>query len=163
MDGRSTGSKEIESLLKRYIEIQQEEQRLKEEKASLQDALAEYMDRNQQSLWFPVVDNRKLKVRYRTTTSIKYKEDHLRERLGERYSAILTPDIRKIRRKMTAIEEALVPFLRIIGSPSPDRVRESIEKGLVRKEEFESAFEKTTRQYVSVATLEIEEPPAVVL
>lgn len=151
-------STEMESVLRRYIEIQHEENRLKEEKSRLQGVLADHMNNNQQSLWFPVVDGLKLKVSSRTTTSFEYNEELLHKRLGERYSAILAPDIRKIRRNLSAIENALAPVLEIIGSPSQDKVRKSIENGLARKEEFSGAFEKKSRQYISVATMQADKP-----
>lgn len=140
-------------MLRRYLQIQAEEQRLKEEKAALQTSLAGYMDQNQTGIWLPVVDGLKLKVLSRSSVVIEYDETILRERLGERYAAILAPDIRKIRQNLRQVEAVLTPILDIIGSPSPDKVKDSIEKGLTRKEEFVGAFDKTIKHKISVTKI----------
>jgi hypothetical protein len=51
MESTSAVPNEIETLLVRYLAIQQEEQRLREEKTALQGVLAGYLERTGQSLW----------------------------------------------------------------------------------------------------------------
>jgi len=112
---------EIEEVLIRYTEIQMQEQALKEEKALLQDRIDAYMERTGQSLWFLVVVGRRLKVRCQKTVVVEYDEETLRERLGDRYPAILAPDLRKIRQHLPELQPTLAPMLSMIGSPSPER------------------------------------------
>ena len=68
---------EIEEILIRYIQIQTQEQALKEEKTRLQDRIEAHMDRTGQSLWFPVVEGQRLKVRCRKTIVVEYDEETL--------------------------------------------------------------------------------------
>jgi hypothetical protein len=141
---------EIESALKRYLEIQHEERRLRQEKTDLQDKIGGYMAGLEKKSWYPAIDGQTLKVRYRETSSIEYNESVLRDRLGERYSAILAPDLRKIRLHLSEVESLFTPVLSLVGSPQPERVRAAIESGIVNKDEFAGAFKKTLKRYVAV-------------
>ena len=148
---------EIEKVLSRYVEIQAQEQALNEEKTLLQDHIEAYMDRTGQSLWFPVVEGLRLKVRCRKTLVVEYDEEALRKRLGARYAAILAPDLKKIRQHLPDLLSTLEPLLPMIGSPTPDRVRDAIQKGVVKTEEFSGAFRKTTRRFVAVGRVRPED------
>jgi len=142
---------DIEALLSRYLSIQQQEQTLKEEKSALQERLAQHMESIGATMWFPEVAGQKLKVRHQKETVVEYNEQALQQRLGERYVAILEPDWRKIRRNLPALTPALTPHMPLIGTPSAAKVREAIESGTVRAEEFAGAFEKRTRHLVAVS------------
>ena len=141
---------EIEKALRRYLEIQAEEQRLKEEKNNLREKIGEHMADLEMKYWYPKVDGQPLKVRYRETTAIEYNESLLHDRLGDRYLAILAPDLRKIRLHLDKLESTFNPVLSLIGSPSPEKVRIAIENGVVNKESFAGAFKKTVKRFVAV-------------
>jgi len=145
---------ELEGTLTRYLELQSEERRIKEEKQALQDKLAAHMQHIQRALWQPVVHGQPLKIRCAELTDIEYDEDLLKERLGERYAALLAPDPAKVRRELATLAPLLQPALAQIGSPTPDKVRAAIESGLVKKEEFAGAFTKTVRRQVAVSRQE---------
>ena len=142
---------EIQALLTRYLSIQQQEQTLKEEKSALQERLAQHMERLGCNMWFPEVAGQKLKVRHQKDTVVEYDEEALRTRLGERYAAILEPDWRKIRHNLPALAPALAPHMPMIGSPSANKVREAVQSGIVKAEEFTGAFEKKTRHLIAVS------------
>ena len=142
---------EIEGALKRYLEIQHEEQRLKQEKTDLQEEIGGYMAGLDKKYWYPVIEGQTLKVRYRETSVIEYNEAVLRDRLGERYSAILAPDLRKIRLHLSEIDSLFTPVLSLVGTPEPEKVRWAIETGIVNKGEFTGAFKKTVKRYVAVS------------
>lgn len=141
---------EIEKALRRYLEIQAEEQRLKEEKNDLRERIGEHMAGLEMKYWYPKIDGQALKVRYRETTAIEYNESLLHDRLGDRYPAILAPDLRKIRLHLEKLESLFTPVLSLIGSPSPEKVRVAIENGTVNKESFAGAFKKTVKRFVAV-------------
>jgi hypothetical protein len=141
---------EIEEALRRYLEIQAEEQRLKEEKTGLRDMIGEHMVGLERKYWYPQIDGQALKVRYRETTAIEYNESLLHDRLGDRYPAILAPDLRKIRLHLDKLESLFTPVLSLIGSPSPEKVRVALENGIVNKESFTGAFNKTVKRFVAV-------------
>jgi hypothetical protein len=151
----------MEAALARYLAIQTEEQALREEKSGLQQRIAAHMEQDGRDVWFPEVQGQRLKIRSVRSTVVEYDEEKLKVRLGERYGAILAPDPRKIRRNLGAVEAALAPFLDVVGSPSADRVRNAIERGVVRSEEFAGAFTKTARSLVSVSRVRSSSgPPA---
>ena len=112
---------EIEKALRRYLEIQAEEQRLKEEKNDLRERIGEHMAGLEMKYWYPKIDGQALKVRYRETTAIEYNESLLHDRLGDRYPAILAPDLRKIRLHLDKLESLFTPVLSLIGSPVPGK------------------------------------------
>lgn len=153
-------SEEMAGALRRYLQIQTEEQRLRDEKSALQETLARHMAQRRLAYWFPEVDGQALKVRSHETTTIEYNEDVLRERLGPRYSAILAPDIRKLRRCLAEVGPALAPFLDKVGSPSAEKVRSAVQQGLVQTGEFAGAFKKTTRRTVAVMRSKPDQAPA---
>ena len=142
---------EIEKALRRYLEIQAEEQRLKEEKNDLRERIGAHMAGLEMKYWYPKIDGQALKVRYRETTAIEYNESLLHDRLGDRYPAILAPDLRKIRLHLDKLESLFTPILGLIGSPVPEKVRVAIENGTVNKESFAGAFKKTVKRFVAVA------------
>jgi len=143
-------SVEIEKALRRYLEIQAEEQKLKQEKNDLREKIGEHMADLQMKYWYPEIDGQALKVRYNETTTIEYNETLLHDRLGDRYLSILAPDQRKIRANLDKLESLFTPVLSLVGSPSPDKVRVAIENGIVNKESFTGAFKKTVKRFVAV-------------
>ena len=151
--GQTVNESGVESVLRRYLALQKQEQQIKEEKAGLQVVLANHMKEIERDTWYPDVDGQKLKVRCRESVSIEYNEELLRQRLADRYPAILKPDLKKMRRCLDDIEPLLIPVLNRVGSPSPDKIREAVDSGVVQKEEFADAFERTTRHNVSVARI----------
>jgi len=141
---------EIEMDLRRYLEIQALEQRLKDEKAAVRERIGRHMVGLGLKYWYPMVDDQSLKVRYRETTVVEYDESLLHDRLGERYATILAPDLRKIRLHLEKLESLFAPVLSLIGTPSPEKVRTAIQNGLVSKELFSGAFKKTLKRFVAV-------------
>jgi len=150
-------SPELEKTLSRYLEIQQEERRLAEEKNRLREVLMAHMDRTGRNFWFPVLAGQELKVRYSSTTQVRYDEELLRQRLAERYVRVLAPDPRKVREHLAEVEPCLEPVLAIIGSPTPDKVRAAILAGVVAKEEFRGAFEKSLKRLLVVSRARADE------
>lgn len=149
---------EIEMALKEYTALQQEEQKLKERKRELQERLKAHLRNDNKNIWYPEVDGIRLKVSYRSVPQVEYDEEKLRTRLGDRYHALLEPDIKKLRTELPTLGNELAPLLDRIGSPSPDKVKAAVESGTVSADEFKSAFTKTVREYISVATLKKDGP-----
>jgi len=147
---------ELTGILTRYLEIQHQEQKLKEEKAGLQERLAQYLEHVGATAWYPAVHGQKLKVRASSLVSVEYDEQVLRERLGNRYTEILAPDLRKIRHCLADLTPVLAPVLDRVGSPDPDKVRAAVERGTVSTADFAGAFQKHTRRVVSVARVRPE-------
>jgi hypothetical protein len=141
---------EIERLLGRYLQIQDETRRLDEEKGRLKGRLAGHLAGFTEPFWFPVVAGQALKIRVHHDTDFTYNEELLRQRLGERYPQILKPDPTKVRRHLAEVEELLRPALDLVGSPHRDQVRLAVERGAVPKDAFAGAFEKVSRTAITV-------------
>ena len=142
---------ELAAVLGRYLEIQQEEKRLAEEKAGLRDILIAGLGTEQAVLWHTVLAGQRVSVRHTSSIHIDYNEQLLLQRLGERYVRILKPDITKVRRNLSVVEPHLQPVLLLVGSPDREKVRDAINGGIARQEEFEGAFKKSLRHVIAVA------------
>ena len=142
---------EIETALKRYVEIQATERELKEEKQALQKAIADYMARAQVEKWFPIIDGTALQVSRSVRVKVEYDEDLLRGRLGQRFVKLLVPDSKKMAQYKAEVHELLEPMMDTIGRIDREQVRSAIEQGVIRKEEFAGAFSKTERPSVTVS------------
>ncbi len=141
---------DVKKLLKRYLEIQEEEKSLREEKSELQQCLAKHLTDFEGKFWHPKIEEISLKIRYVKETIVEYDESLLSERLGDRYPEILTPDIRKIKKHLSEIEPLLYPVIGSVGSPDRDKVQSAITKGVVHKNEFQGAFIKTVKPRIAV-------------
>ncbi len=144
-------TEDVAAVLKRYTEIQEEEHRLKEEKAELQEKLKAHMTPTGCKRWAVDVDGKALKVSLSSRTEVAYDEDVLASRLGDRYASILSPDLRKIRAALPRITPYLDPVMVQIGSPDPDKVRAAVDNGTVSTDEFAGAFSKQLKQTITVA------------
>jgi len=151
MSDDTTPTPEMEAVLERYLAVQEEEKRLAEEKRELADKLKAFMRVQDEKRWAPTVGGQSLRISYRTTTEVEYDEDVLRERLGERYEKILSPNLKKMKRAMPHLRQVLQPVLREIGSPDAELVKQAVESGSVRADEFDGAYEKHRREFVTVS------------
>ena len=145
---------EIEAVLRRYMEIQQEERRVQEEKRSLQLALFEYLKDAPGREWHVTVADRRVKVTHDESTRVTYDEKALAARLGARYLEILAVDPKKLREQERLVEPYLRPVLLQIGSPDRDKIRKGIEAGLFSSEDFKGAFVKTVKPFIAVSVAE---------
>lgn len=152
---------EIETVLQRYLQIQAEEQRLREEKTALQERLKRFLDPCTANFtqWFTQVGAERLKVSYRKSLEVEYDEATLRQRLGPRYVEILAPDPQKLKQELPTLTGFLAPVLDRIGSPDPAKVRAAIESGRLTKDDFRGAFRKVPRESLAVARQRDEPPP----
>ncbi len=141
---------EIEQALMRYVEIQKESAALQDEKYSLRDQIAAYMEGKDASLISPEVDGSRLSVYNTAKTVVDYDEALLKERLGEDYKLILWPDPAKIKKNLSRVAPLLMSLIEEIGSPSQDAVKAAILDGKIKKELFDGAFEKRQTRTFSV-------------
>lgn len=153
-----TVSPEVAGVLKRYLQIQEQMRALSDEKAGLQERLAEHLADYRGLFWNPVVAGQALRIRVRHEVEVHYNEALLRERLGECYTEILRPDPAKVRQHLSEVEPFLEPVLDLVGSPDRDCVRHAIEAGTVPKEAFAGAFTKANRTRVAVMRQRTDDP-----
>ena len=141
---------QIEAVLRRYMEIQEEERRIQEEKRTLQLALFEYLKGAPGRAWHVTVADRRVKVIHEESTRVGYDEKVLAARLGDRYLEILTVDPKKLREHERLVEPYLRPVMLQIGSPDRDKIRKGIEAGRFSNEDFKGAFVKTVKPFIAV-------------
>jgi len=149
---------QIETVLRRYMDIQEEERRIQEEKRTLQLTLFEYLKGAPGREWHVKVADRRVKVIHEESTRVKYDEELLATRLGDRYPEILSVDPKKLRDNEQLIEPYLRPVLPQIGSPDRDKIRKGIEAGLFSNEDFKGAFVKTVKPFIAVSVSELASP-----
>ncbi len=142
---------QLAQILKQYSALQREERELRERKGELQKQLAAHMESLGASVWMPSVEGRHYKVRYRKSVRVTYDESLLRERLGDRYPALLAPDLKKLRNHLDAVEPYLRDVLDLVGSPTPDKVKAAIQSGQVALDDFKDAFSKSEAVHVAVS------------
>ena len=150
MAAQPTLTPEVEKTLARYLEIQAEERRLRDEKRELQEALMAHLADLEGDYWNPVLAGETLVVHYTRSVEVDYDEELLRKRLGDRYRRILKPDLKKLKAHLDEVESCLEPVLDTIGSPHPDKVRSAVLGGVVSKEEFRGAFAKSEKRRLAV-------------
>lgn len=144
---------DIETLLKQYLLCCSKLEQMGKDRASIERALAEQLGDRSRGSWELTADGKKVRVNVQKQTAIEYDEEMLRKRLDDRYEAILKPDLEKIAPVLDQIEACFDHILNLIGTPSPDKVREAIEEGLVAREEFDGAFRKTVQPKIIVKEL----------
>ncbi len=138
------------AILRRLNEVDQILEQAKEERVFLRERIVELMAANQQRERRMDVDGQPMMLRVQVRRKVRYDEEVLRERLGDRYRQILAPDARKVRKHAAELGPALDEHLELIGSPTPERVQSAIEGGLVSADEFRGAFKKDTTRVLNV-------------
>ena len=141
---------ETAKAIRRYMEIQGEMARLEQEKDELRNLIVKELDGQVPPSWRPTLDAKPLVIMHGYRTTVKYDENILRERLGDRYHAILELDGTKIRKNRELVRPLLESVLDQIGTPQAARVESAIRSGSVTADEFRGAFKKTTIPFVSI-------------
>ena len=141
---------ETAAAIRRYIEIQREMARLEQEKEDLRNLIAKELDGQVPASWRSTLDAKPLVIMHGFRTTVKYDEDILRERLGDRYREILEIDGTKIRKNRELVRPLLESILDQVGTPQAARVESAIRSGSVTADEFRGAFKKTTTPFVSI-------------
>ena len=141
---------ETAKAIRRYMEIQREMARLEQEKDELRNLIVKDLDGQVPPSWRPTLDAKPLVIMHGYRTTVKYDEDILRERLGDRYHAILELDGTKIRKNRELVRPLLESVLDQIGTPQAARVESAIRSGSVTADEFRGAFKKMATPFVSI-------------
>jgi len=147
----SYGTSNLEDALRRYVAIQRETKRLKEEQQALRDVIARHMQAQRKMHWNTTVDAEEVGIRCIPQTVVTYDEPLLRERLGNRYAEILEIDIKKLKENLPNVTPLLSPVLNLVGTPSREKVRDAIETGGLDPNLFKGAFTKTEKLQFAVS------------
>ena len=140
---------DLNELLREYHELFLELQRLEEKKTMLREAISAAIQRRGMPASL-ALGTTVIRAQVKTTVTVKYDEDGLRERLGDRIHLILDPDAAKIRRHLSELRSALEPFLDTVGSVSRTLVQKAIEEGLLKPSVFAGLYEKQQKNTLFV-------------
>lgn len=141
---------DLRQTVRRLTEVELILAQAKEERVFLRQRIVELMTADDEQQRQLDLDGQPVVLRVQVKRKVSYDEEKLRERLGERYRRILTPDARKLRKHVMELGPALEPHLELIGSPAPDLVQSAIAEGVVTAAEFKGAFRKDTTRTLSV-------------
>ena len=149
---------ESAQLLEEYYAIVQQIKTLQERKEEMRKAIAEQVSRSgtEQSI---VIGDTCLRAAVRTSTVVDYDEEGLRLRLGQRYTSVLEPDIKKIRKNLAELQPVLEPHLDTIGSVSRDLVQQNILAGELSSADFAGLFSKKEKKVLYVKMFPVTPPP----
>ena len=93
-------------------------------------------------------------LKKRTVSKVSYSEELLRQRLGDRYKNILDIDSKKLKKNSDQVLNLLGDAILQVGSVSKDKVKAAIDAGVVSVSDFDGAFEKTVKDYLTVVKKE---------
>jgi hypothetical protein len=141
---------ELDQLLARLEQLDEQLDLLQLDKKQLRDRIAELMRQQGRDRLKVEGLDRTTTLRLTRRTTVKYDEELLRERLGERYGAILEPDMKRVRKHLPEIEHLFEPVLDLVGAPSREKVEETVLAGTLAAGDFAGAFEKTTTDVLYV-------------
>ncbi len=144
---------ELQAILTEYHLIENQLEYLEQQKQALREKIRGLLEDEGRTHYFIVVDDQPVALDLKEYTEVRYNEALLQQRLGPRYTRILSPDLKKIRQHLQEITPALTPYLDKIGSPSRDIIKQLILSGEFGKNEFQGTFEK-----VQKTTLYVRKP-----
>lgn len=154
---------ELEQVLERLDRVDEQLDLLQLDKKQLRERIAELMKQLGHDRLKVDGGDHITSLRLTRRTAVKYDEELLRERLGERYRSILEPEMKRVRKQMPEIEHLLEPVLDLVGAPTRERVEQQIVGGALSPADFAGAFEKTTTDVLYVqrkANDTLAAPPA---
>lgn len=135
---------ELERVVHRLSVVEENLKQLSEERTFLRERIIELMVDAGHKQRDTLVDGQPVVLRVQERRKVRYDEERLRQRLGERYRRILAPDTKKMRKHAKELGPVLEPHLELIGTPTPDLVQAAIADGVVTAAEFRGAFRKDT-------------------
>ena len=141
---------ETANSIRRYMQIQCEMAQLEREKEQLRDVLVMVLGDEVPTTWRPVLDGKSLVIVHCHRTTVRYEEETLRGRLGDRYTDILELDGTKIRKNRDIVRPYLAAILDQVGTPSAARVETAVRSGTVSPDAFRDAFQKTVTPFISI-------------
>ena len=147
----SSQNDHMESLLLNLQACDAKLKELREQRYQLREKLKSCLNQQGKDFCDLKVSGADYNLRIKRRQVVDYKEDALRERLGdERYRKILAPDINKIKKQLDDLEDALAAHLDLIGSPSPALVHKAVKKGLMTYKDFAGLFSKESKETLYV-------------
>ena len=141
---------ETANAIRRYMRIQREMAQLEREKEQIRNSLVMELGDKVPTIWRLILDGKPLVIVHSHRTTVRYDEETLRDRLGDRYPEILELDGTKIRKNRDLVRPYLAAVLDQVGTPSAARVESAIRSGAVSPDVFRDAYQKTVTPFISI-------------
>ena len=145
-----------EGLKAQFEELRGRIKELDEERRALGARLGATMDVSGATSFELHSGDRPVSIRRARRVSVRYDEEALRGRLGDRYRKILSIDTKALRARKDEVREWLGEHLDEVGRPDRKRVKALIEAGEATVEDFAGAFEREVRYSVTVTPIKAE-------
>ena len=133
---------DLTALVLQLDELEGQLKQLNERKKELREQLKGALQRAGLREHATPMGDHTIRLKLRQTVKVRYDEEVLKQRLGERYSLLLEPDARRMRKHMDVVAPLLDPVLDLVGTPSRDLVAQLVKEGTFSVEDFAGAFEK---------------------
>jgi len=133
---------DITGLVMQLDELESQIRQLNEQKKALREQLTDAMQASGLKEHATPMEDHTVRLKLRQSVKIKYDEEVLRQRLGERYVLLLEPDAKRMRKHMDVVAPLLDPVLDLVGAPSRDLVAQYVKEGTFAVEDFKGAFDK---------------------
>lgn len=146
MNGQPELTPQIATTIREYLELLKRERKIKGQKRQLSQKLAEHLEGHGSYVtWHTTVDDQDVVVKMMQREKGVWDEELLKQRLGERYKAVLMPDPAKIRLHAEVVRTLLDSIIEDVGSPNKQAVREALKEGSVSRDEIEGTLQSDVR------------------
>ncbi|MBT3235614.1 MAG: hypothetical protein HN353_06670 [Bdellovibrionales bacterium] len=103
------------------------------------------------SLQVKLDEDESYSVSKRVFSKVSYDQQELKERLDyEKFCSLLVLDNKKIKKEQSRVMYYLKPMLEDVGTISTKLVKEQIEVGNLKAEDFKGAFSKEDREFLYI-------------
>ena len=140
----------LNDLLLQLKQIDEQLAPLNEKREAVRQQIVNYMNQNGTERESAILGDSVFFVKKRTVSKVNYSEGILRQRLGDRYKAILDIDPKKLKGNSDQVINLIGDTILQVGSVSKEKVKAAINAGVVSVSDFDGAFEKTVKDYLTV-------------
>ena len=149
---------DISGLVQQLDEVEGHLKQLNEHKKELREQLTDALKQAGLKEHATPMGDHTIRLKLRQSVKVCYDEELLKERLGERYSLLLEPDARRMRKHMDVIAPLLDPVLDLVGTPSRDLVAAHVKEGTFSIDDFAGAFDKEKKATLYVQRVKPRAP-----
>ena len=149
---------EFDIVLQGYLEIQNQEKQIAQQKALLRDKIEGYLKEVQLNQLMVTTSDCDVRISRKEKVVVKYDEGILRERLQQDYRKILALDMQKVKKRRRELENILQEKMEPFASPDREKIRNLIEDGELDSRQFQGAFTKEIKSTIYVTRKKFIKP-----
>ena len=141
---------EFDIALQKYLEIQNQEKHLAQQKALLREKIESYLKEVKRDQIMVSMSDFDVRISRKEKVVVKYDEDILRERLQDDYQKVLALDIQRVKKRRRELENILQEKIEEFASPDREKIRNLIEDRDLDSRQFQGAFTKEIKSTIYV-------------